>query len=117
MTDYIEPTLDEALAQRDEAMGRAERGTDEAWRAEADHAVNTLARGFTTFTADDVWFELARRQVEPPREPRALGPVLRRAISDNRIVWTGVWEQSKRRHGSPVPAYRGSTWMRRGETR
>ena len=66
-----------ARAERDEAMERVQRTTDPDWATAAHQAVADLALGSPNgFTSDDVWDVLRVRNVTPPQEPRALGPVL-----------------------------------------
>ncbi len=97
-----------AEAEKTEAMDRAERGSHAAWVAAADTAVLDLARDArrdgVTFTADDVWALLEERQVPPPREPRALGPVLTRLKRAGKLEGRG-YRPSNRRHKAPVMAY------------
>lgn len=112
MTEYVEPTLEQALIEADEAIGRADRAADDGWRSAAEAVVFDLAGRGRPFTTDDVWFELARRDVGQPREPRALGAVMRRAITGEVVHTTGEWARSKRRHATPIPVYRGSSIYR-----
>lgn len=104
-------TLEQAHAERDEAMVRAEQGMDPTWGQHAAQAVRDLATleavDGDPFTADDVWELLADRGVPAPREPRALGPVLK-ALADgpDAVVKSVGFAPSRRRHGAPVTAYR-----------
>lgn len=91
-------------AEKTEAMAKAERGTDPDWEAEATKVVRHLALRGRDFTPDDVWVELEHRQVPPPREPRALGPILKRMANADEIRAKGFTE-SGRRHGAPVRIY------------
>lgn len=109
-------TLADAARERDEAMARAAEAADADWVADAYHALETLAGrhwedsgdglGFTT---DDVWDLLAERGVPAPREPRALGTIVREAVREGLIRRTGAYRPSRRRHCSPIPVYVGAT--------
>ncbi|HSN11775.1 MAG TPA: hypothetical protein VLS51_06690 [Propionibacteriaceae bacterium] len=105
-TDWANPTLDDALAERDEALARVERAADPDWMFYARKAVELLSDTTPVFTTDQVWEVLAEGRVASPDEPRALGPVMRKAMKDKVIERTGVYAMSVRRHGSPIPVYR-----------
>lgn len=94
---------EQMAAERDQAMGQAEQGTDPMWGAHAEQAVLDLANA-GTFTPDDVWVKLEEQKVAPPREPRALGPILKRLANRKSIRAVGFTE-STRRHGAPVRIY------------
>ena len=102
------PTLDRARVERDAAMAQVAEHTDPEWLAQAERAVGHLAALREPFTADSVWEQLAARQVPAPREPRALGPVMKRAVRDGVIRWTGNYDSSTRRHCTPVRVYVGA---------
>lgn len=99
-------TVEQARAEAAEAMERVERGTDPEWEAAAESAVRGLADLKASFTPDDVWEYLERIGVPPPREPRALGPILKRLANADVIRPKGFTE-SRRRHGAPVRIYKG----------
>lgn len=86
----------------EEAIERVDAAAPAAWKDEALDAVRTLARGGGRFTTDDVWDALAYLGVAKPREPRALGPVMRRAEREGTVRWTGTFAESRRRHRTPV---------------
>lgn len=93
----------EAREARDEGMDRAERGTDAEWAEKAYRVLDCLVREQKDHvTADDLWDAgLAR-----PREPRALGPVFRRAVRNRLIEHSGRYAQSRHRHLAPIPVWR-----------
>lgn len=62
---------------RDEAIGRVERHADAAWKAEALEAVKGTASRNAFLTSDDVWQRLTTR----PHEPRAMGAIMRHAVT------------------------------------
>lgn len=105
---YTPKTLATAHQERDAAMEKAQRGTDPDWEAAAVEAVLSLVErekvSSTPFTPDDVWDWLGTNGWEPPREPRALGPILRRLAKADIIRASGFTE-SRRRHGAPVRLY------------
>lgn len=100
-------TADEARAARDQALEQVEQNAHEHWRDVAERALDVLIGRGVQFDADDVWVEIARIDQEAAtHEPRALGPVVMRAIREGRIVNAG-WRNSTRasRHGAPIATY------------
>lgn len=96
-----------AQVARDEALGRVEGGSDPRWVAAAERAVIWCANRFGTFTSDEVWDRLEYRKVPAPREPRALGPVMKRAVRDGLIEPAGYVQSARQeRHCAPVRVYR-----------
>lgn len=93
--------LIEAERQRDEAMAQAEAHADPDWLERARAVVLDVARIHDSFTADDVWSFL-----EKPREPRALGPVLKGLAQEGLIHSTGQYRKSTRRHAAAVVVWR-----------
>lgn len=91
-----------------EALARVEVNADEAWLASAREAVLVTARAVEEFTTDRVWWQLDRWGVPPPREPRAMGAVMRGAVAagvvrgTDRVVKTSRPEAHKR----PIPVWR-----------
>lgn len=96
-------TLETAHAERDAAMDKAERGTDPDWETKATEAVRFLA-SIGDFNPDDIWERLEDQRVAPPREPRALGPVLKR-MANAKLIRAKGFTESRRRHGAPVRVY------------
>lgn len=94
-----------ATKARDAALAAVESTTPDTWKDAARRAVWHLACTRATFNADDVWEELERRNVPAPPEPRALGPVLMRALRANAIRDTGRMTPSRRRHASKITLY------------
>lgn len=101
----IQRTTDQAATA--EALQRVEAAASPGWIASANDVVATLARARQPFTPDDVWDLLDDRGVEPPREPRALGPVLKAAARAGTIRIEGT-ASSRRRHGALIRSYVGS---------
>lgn len=61
-----------AEAAREVALDQTGKAADRDWFHRAVEAVHTVARARATFTTDDLW-----AHVEMPREPRAMGAVMR----------------------------------------
>jgi hypothetical protein len=102
------PTTSEAIAERDDALARVDQAADADWQGEAILSFRRLVERGEPFTTDDVWDDLADRDVPGPREPRALGPVTRRLLGLGLIepVEPQEWRPSRRRHMTPIRVYR-----------
>jgi hypothetical protein len=94
--------LDRSRRARDEALAAVEGGADAAWMAAAKRVLWALIKSGQEFTADDVW-----EQVPTPREPRALGPVMRAAQRAGYMEDTGRMAPSRRRHATKITVWRG----------
>lgn len=70
---------------RDEAMSRVDRAAPADWKELARQAVERVASERDVFTTDHVWLD----GLEKPPEPRAMGPIMRRAIRAGLIEKTG----------------------------
>jgi hypothetical protein len=93
----------------DAAIADAERNADSSWLAAARSAVNLLRNtGAMNFTTDEVWEELDRRQVPRPREPRAMGAVMRACVREGLIESSDSYVKSRRpeTHSRPIPVWR-----------
>jgi hypothetical protein len=93
-------------AARDQAITQVDHAAADGWKDQARRAIWHLAQTRNTFTVDDVWDLLEARQVASPQEPRALGPVLMRAVRAHAIEDTGQMAKSRRRHGTKITIYR-----------
>jgi hypothetical protein len=80
-----------ARKARDQAIDQVQRSADQAWLARAMEVVCKLAAQKDEFTSDDVW-----RHLESPREPRALGAVMRDAMRERVILRTSRTVESTR---------------------
>jgi hypothetical protein len=94
-----------AKTEADTAMRNAERNTDPTWAEAAERIIVELARTGRHFTSDDIMENLTDVETETP-DPRALGPIVKRALSRQWIHKTG-YEPSRRRHGTPIAVYVG----------
>lgn len=99
---------DAARRARDEAMARAEAHAPEDWNARADAAILRLAKAREQFTTDALWDRL-----DPPPEPRALGPAMKRAQKAGWIEPTDRYKQSAREanHARPVRVWRSKVYL------
>lgn len=95
MTDsrFNDPGLGEQL--RDRAINNVELSHAE-WVSRAVDVVHTVALHRGIFTTDDVWAALAQTPLGPPREPRAMGAVMRAAKSQGICAPTDNWFLSRR---------------------
>jgi hypothetical protein len=98
------------MAQRDEGMARAERGTPDAWRLLAEDSARWCARMRPTFTTDDVWARMVSQDPEGAkvREPRALGAIMSKLHRDGVLAPTGEYVPSARpsAHRNPKREWR-----------
>lgn len=94
-----------AEEQRDVKMGQAEAAASAEWKDAARAAIWWLACNRREFTTDDVWDLLQERGVPEPREPRALGPLVFKALRSGAIRDTGRMGRSQRRHATKITVY------------
>jgi hypothetical protein len=94
-----------ASLKRD-GMARAEQHAGALWNATMDGIVHALCGSLTlgVMTTDDLWREIGARKLTPPREGRALGPVMRRAAGAGWLKRTDAWQPSERAacHGRDI---------------
>ena len=98
---------EQAKKETDEAMKRANEHANQRWSDECAHVIWRLARSGETFTTDEVMTIMAASEYKT-HEPRALGPVVNRALRKKVIKPTGDYVKSTRRHSSPIPVYIGT---------
>jgi hypothetical protein len=96
-----------ARAQRDTAMDAVDEGPNVTpeWKDAARRALWHLATSRPTFTTDDVWNHLDQQGVPAPEEPRALGPIVFKALRAGAIRDTGQMVRSTRRHAAKITVY------------
>jgi hypothetical protein len=85
-----------AVGATEEAIARAEAGTLRRWRELAIWATERAAQLHEEFTADDIWTILETAQVAPPREPSAMGPILREGRARGYCTSTNKTRESRR---------------------
>lgn len=98
MTTEEQLTFDERAAARarDIDMARVDLHADPEWKDIAYDAVCATAQELPNgFIVDDVWKHMPH-WIEEPREPRAMGPVMRRAQSAGVIIPTNEYRPSAR---------------------
>lgn len=99
------PTLKAAEAARDEAMERTYESAAEEWKAQAHATIIAVADSLAEFTVDDLW----DAGLVKPDEPRAMGPVLRKAAFEGFIRQTGRYAKSRYRNATPIPVWADAT--------
>ncbi|QFG10732.1 hypothetical protein SEA_ANIMUS_64 [Streptomyces phage Animus] len=99
------PTLKAAEAARDEAMQRVYDSAAEEWKAQAHATIIAVADSLGEFTVDDLW----DAGLVKPDEPRAMGPVLRKAARDGYVRQTGQYAKSRYRNATPIPVWVDAT--------
>lgn len=104
----MEPTLFDAIVERDEALDKIAGNTDASWAAAAENSIRWLARSRPWFTTDDVWEHLSHTCTAQVHDNRAIGPVMRRMASDGVIAPTEHFVPSKRRHASPIRCWKAN---------
>ena len=71
--------FDAAREAKTRAIDQVEANADDRWTDAALTIVRQLAATREEFTTDDIWAALKRAGHRGPREPRAMGAVMRRA--------------------------------------
>lgn len=104
--DLFDQRAQDALAEGHEAAQAAEGAADDEWRKGAVYVIDKMAELGLVFTTDDVMDVLASSNLRT-KDNRALGGVVRRAITSKAIVEVGV-TRSRRRHGARIPVYQGA---------
>mgnify|MGYP000072417831 FL=1 len=83
-----------------EAIEAAHEAADPTWLKATEKALDAiLAKPGAEFTTGDIWDALTKQGVKMPREPRALGGVMRQAQRNGKIVAAGS-RMGKRPSGS-----------------
>lgn len=97
----IDPERDAAV---DQVLAQVETNADVAWLSHALSAVWWAASAYPAITTDEVW----RRISWTPREPRAMGSVMKRAVREGWIEPMREYRKSKRTNCNhrPVLVYR-----------
>ncbi len=99
-------------AAKEEAITRVEASASRAWLDQAWQAVGYAAEVARTVgsdvTTDDVWETLSLMDSAPElHEPRAMGPVMRRAVREGLLRPTSIFRPSAmpQNHRRPVRVY------------
>lgn len=100
-------TTSEAVREATEAgIEKSERGTQLEWKQLALNTLETICRSRPggILNADDVWIALEEMGEEMPREPSALGPVMRIGKKEGWMIATNRTIESCRpsQHRKPL---------------
>lgn len=91
--------IDQARAQRDEAIDRSESNASPTWKQAFWDALVHVARSEESFTTDEVWEQLAQLPHIPNTvDNRAAGGVVMRASRRGIIKLTNTTKPSRRKH-------------------
>jgi hypothetical protein len=106
---------------RDAGMRRVEAGAEHDnpnWPAEAMYVVKQVAKIQETFIADDVHNMADSLGLKPPRDKRAWGPIMRRAMCSGVCTKTGQYVNTERasRHAAPVPIYQSLVYSQKKDS-
>lgn len=88
--------LDEINEVTERAIDSVGRAADPKWMKMARLEVRYQADSGRRFTTDDIWQRMEQLGVEPPRERRALGAVMREMQKAGVIRPTGEYVKSSR---------------------
>lgn len=83
-------------------MQQVEANADDAWKADAWQKLCDYLRSRAEFFVDDFW---TATSLTPPRESRALGPLVQRAARHGYMARTGRSRPSVRSHMSDKPVW------------
>jgi hypothetical protein len=106
--EWDEERVKKAIECKQDGMGRADAHAEPDWMSTAYRAVSVVAKHRVELTPDAVIGLLKHWEAWPPREPRALGPVMLKAAKSGLISNTGKWVNSAlpERHCRPIPVYK-----------
>lgn len=102
-------SIDEAIRQRESAVRRVDEAADRHWADVALETIRQVARRQPTVHSDDLHVYMAEHHPDVrTHEPRAWGPVTRRAVARGWIVPTDTYRPSARpsTHRNPKRVYR-----------
>lgn len=112
MTNPLFPEWDaaaraEGQRRRDEAMRRVDGNAEVDWKECAREAIRYIAERRPEMTTDPVWYMLDSWHVPFPHEPRALGPLMKAAVTRGWLRPTARVHKSVRPecHRRPLAIY------------
>ena len=108
-------SLKEAIRRRDEAI-EAVIQANSKWIAEAWTVLKSVCQKNETFSSDTVWAALVEKEIPPPREPRAMGGLLRQADAAGWCIPTESPRVRSARascHARPLTVWRSSIYKSR----
>lgn len=97
-----EPAIARATAERDAAMAQVEGNAPPEWVDEALDFVRHYLEQHDELFVDDLWTAGLPR----PPQPRALGPVIKRAAANGWMTKSGEHRPSVSSHMIPKPVWR-----------
>lgn len=106
-----QPSLADALAERDQAARNAENSLHTGWRLWAEHELDRLITSGSTFTADDLRAVVG----DPPdgEHVNGIGGLFLRASKAGRIEFAGYAVSTRpAARGRPVRCWRGAQHVR-----
>ena len=91
----------------EEALVRVDHAANDFWKETTLSIIKQLAEDMESFTTDDVWSVLDTLDVSTP-EPRALGALMRRAVSYGYVEPTSTFILSTRPicHRRPIKVWK-----------
>lgn len=94
---------------RDAAIEQVDRAADPEWKELARTAVEMVAHERPFFTTDHVWLA----GLEKPREPRAMGVIMRWAVREGLVEKTGRFEPTifPEGHAGPRQEWRSTVYV------
>lgn len=93
-------------ALRDAAIEQVATNASAAWLSTAWGFLQAYCVAHEFVFCDDLW----RAGLEQPREPRALGPVVLRAVREGMLIPTGVFRPSVHSRMGQKPIWRSTLW-------
>jgi hypothetical protein len=99
---------DEVNSATEEGIAKVERGTDPHWKFRAMVELYYICEVFQEFTSDNVWWRMEDMGMKAPREPSAMGPIMRMGKSMGWMESTNITKESDRptRHRTPQRVWR-----------
>ena len=103
--------MDDGQMSLDAALERVGGNADPEWKAAALESVRLCARSLPEFTTDQVWRILSRTDYGT-HEPRAMGAIMRQAVSLEWVKPTDRYRTSERPecHKRPVEVWYSNLW-------
>jgi hypothetical protein len=100
---------------RDKAMASVEKNAGWDWNVMALDVVKKVATRNHGFICDDVHEAAEKLGLRQPHDPRAWGPIMKKAVTLGICEKTGTYIPTRRpsRHGAPVAVYRSRIYQSR----
>jgi hypothetical protein len=106
--EWDQAAMRESERLRDEALERVDEHAPLDWKSCAQQAIRYVAERRPELTTDPVWYMLDAWGVAMPPEPRALGPLMKSAVTRGWLLPTDKVHKSVRPecHRRPLAVYR-----------